>query len=143
MPHNLCRAVVFLFLHIFFHNISVMTLVQFSVDKQDFNRFFPLSLSRKRTYTRNSFSTQRSYELNESCALFGNAQFDAMKKTVLYIHGYLEGLMHESVNVIVDAYLQRNDHNVLALEWSELAAGNYLIDAVPNAKQVFYFIILL
>lgn len=51
--------------------------------------------------------------------------------------------MHESVNVIVDAYLQRNDHNVLALEWSELAAGNYLIDAVPNAKQVFYFIILL
>lgn len=52
--------------------------------------------------------------------------------------------MHESVNVIVDAYLQRNDHNVLALEWSELAAGNYLIDAVPNAKQVFYhyFIIM-
>lgn len=111
-----------------------MSLVQFFIYKQDFNRFF-FSL------IRNSFSTQRSYELSESCALFGNAHFDVMKKTVLYIHGYLEGSNHESVNVIVDAYLQRNDHNVLALDWSELASGNYLIDAVPNAKQVFYHFI--
>lgn len=87
---------------------------------------------------RNSFSTWRAYELGESCALFGNAHFDILKKTVLYIPGYLEGPKHESVNVIVNAYLQRNDHNVLVLDWSELAKGNYLIEAVPNAKQVFY-----
>lgn len=82
---------------------------------------------------------QRSYELDESCAIFGNAHFDVLKKTVFYIHGYQEGPNDESVNVIVDSYLQRNDHNILVLDWSQLANGNYLIDAVPNAKQVFFF----
>lgn len=82
---------------------------------------------------------QRSYELDESCAMFGNTNFDALKKTVLYIHGYLEGPEHESVRVIVDAYLQRNDHNILVLDWSQLANGKYLIDVVPNAKQVLYY----
>lgn len=48
----------------------------------------------------------------------------------------MEGPSHESVKVIVDSYLQRNDYNVLVLDWSQLANGNYLIDAVPNAKQV-------
>lgn len=85
---------------------------------------------------RNSFATQRPYELDESCAMFGNAHFDVLKKTVFYIHGYLEGPNHESVNIIVDSYLQRNDHNILVLDWSQLSNGNYLIDAVPNAKQV-------
>lgn len=83
------------------------------------------------------FSNQRPYELDESCAMFGNAHFDVLKKTILYVHGYGEGPKHESVSAIVDAYLERNDHNVLVLDWSELAKGNYLIDAVPNAKQVF------
>lgn len=70
---------------------------------------------------RNSFSTQRPYELDESCALFGNAHFDVLKKTVLYIHNYLEGPNHESVNVIVDSYLQRNDHNILVLDWFQIS----------------------
>lgn len=68
--------------------------------------------------------------------MFGNIHFDILKKTVLYIHGYGEGSKHESVSTIVDAYLQRNDHNILVLDWCELANGNYLVDAVPNVKQV-------
>lgn len=89
-------------------------------------------------FNRNSFSTQRPYELDESCAMFINdVHFDVLRKTVLYIHSYLEGPNHESVDTIVDAYLHRNDHNVLVLDWSQLANGNYLIDVVPNAKQVF------
>lgn len=70
--------------------------------------------------------------------MFGNAQFDVLKKTVLYIHGYGEGSEHESVSAIVNAYLERCDYNILVLEWSELAKGNYLVDAVPNAKQVLH-----
>lgn len=99
--------------------------------KQDLTLSFILLRS-----NRNSFSTHRPYELDESCALFGNSHFDVLKKTVFYIHNYLEGPNHESVNVIVDSYLQRNDHNILVLDWSQLSNGNYLIDAVPNAKQV-------
>lgn len=74
--------------------------------------------------------------------MFGHPKFDAEKKTVLYIHGYLEAPSQESVNVIVAAYLKRNDHNILVMDWSELSDGNYLFDAVPNAKQVSYYSIL-
>lgn len=52
------------------------------------------------------------------------------------MHGYVEGPTHQSVHVIVDAYLKRGDHNILVLDWSELADGNFLVDAVPNLKQV-------
>lgn len=38
--------------------------------------------------------------------------------------------------MIADAYIKRNDHNILLLDWSELADGNYLFDAVPNIKKV-------
>lgn len=62
--------------------------------------------------------------------------FDASKKTVLYIHGYLETQANESISVIVNAYLERGDHNIILLDWSELADGNYFMDAIPNARQV-------
>lgn len=81
-------------------------------------------------------SDQRIYELDETCAMFKHANFDKQKPTVLYIHGYVEAPTHQSVSVIVQAYLQRNDHNILVLDWSQLADGNYLLDAVPNMKQV-------
>lgn len=67
----------------------------------------------------------------------GNEYFDMQRKTMLYIHGYADESRHDSVRAIVDAYLQRNDHNILVLDWAELAGENYLIDAVPNAKQVW------
>lgn len=57
---------------------------------------------------------------------------------MLYIHGYADDSKYDSVREIVDAYLQRDDYNVLVLDWTELASGNYLIDAVPNAKQVIH-----
>lgn len=93
---------------------------------------------------RNEFSNQRPYELDESCAMFssrggsrsGNEHFDMQRKTMLYIHGFADESKHESVRAIVDAYLQRDDYNILVLDWADLAGANYLIDAVPNAKQV-------
>lgn len=60
---------------------------------------------------------------------------------VLYLHGYLESMEVESIQVIADAYLARNDHNILILDWAELADGNYLIDAFPNLKPVSFGIL--
>lgn len=62
--------------------------------------------------------------------------FDLTKRTVLYIHGYLETQANESINVVVNAYIQRGDHNIILLDWADLAEGNYFVDAIPNAKQV-------
>lgn len=63
-------------------------------------------------------------------------RFDPNLPTVLYLHGYLENMEVESSHVIADAYLKRNDHNTLLLDWAELADGNYLFDSVPNIKKV-------
>lgn len=52
------------------------------------------------------------------------------------MHGYFENPSVESVRVIVDAYLERNDCNLIILDWGDLADGNYAFDAVVNLKQV-------
>lgn len=59
-----------------------------------------------------------------------------MRPTVLYLHGYIETPNDESVRTVVAAYLQRNDHNVLVLDWTWAASGRYLRQAVPNCRKV-------
>lgn len=63
-------------------------------------------------------------------------KFNSEKPTVLYCHGYLEAPPNESIHLIVDSYLQRNDHNVVILDWSSLVTGDYILTAVPNAIAV-------
>ncbi|KAK0168047.1 hypothetical protein PV327_001887 [Microctonus hyperodae] len=54
------------------------------------------------------------------------SQMDKNKPTVFYIHGFTENVEKNSVLTIVDAYNFRNDHNIIAVDWSKLAALNYL-----------------
>lgn len=75
--------------------------------------------------------------MSESRAIMLHPLFDHKKNTVLYIHGYVEAPTHQSIHVIVDAYQKRDDYNILVLDWSELADGNFFVDAVPNIKQVY------
>lgn len=42
----------------------------------------------------------------------------------------------DSIHVIVNAYIKRGDHNIIVLDWAELANGHYFIDAVQNLKPV-------
>lgn len=52
------------------------------------------------------------------------------------MHGFMETMEVESIHVIADAYLERKDHNILILDWGELADGSYLFDALPNSIKV-------
>lgn len=74
--------------------------------------------------------------MDELRAILSHNEFNKERQTVLYVHGYVEAPSHQSIHVIVDAYLKRGDHNILVLDWSELADGNFFMDAVPNMKQV-------
>lgn len=78
--------------------------------------------------------------MDEARYLLNHTDFDNNKKTVLYMHGYVEAPQHDSVRTIVEAYIKRGDHNILVLDWSQLADGNYLIDAVQNIKHVRTFL---
>lgn len=92
---------------------------------------FPSRFSNSKT-----FDEHTVFPVSESHAIMSHPKFDHNKKTVLYIHGYVEAPSHQSVHAIVEAYLTRDDYNCLVLDWAELADGNFFIDAVPNIKQV-------
>lgn len=76
------------------------------------------------------------YDLHDSKSLLEDENLDLTKNTVLYLHGYLEDPDVESIHVIAEAYLERDDTNLIVLDWGELADGNYIFDAVVNAKQL-------
>lgn len=83
------------------------------------------------------FEDHEAYDLDQAEKIVRHAKFDRSKKTVMYFHGYIESPEVESVHVIVDAYQKRTDHNLIILDWTQLADGNYLLEAVPNCKKVF------
>ncbi|XP_004521443.1 lipase member H-A [Ceratitis capitata] len=83
-----------------------------------------------------TYADSAIYALDDYKSLLEDKFFSKTKNTVIYIHGYLEDADIESVHVIVDAYLQRKDLNLIILDWGELANGNYIFDAVINCKQL-------
>lgn len=58
------------------------------------------------------------------------------KKTVIYVHGFTENQQSESVREIVEAYLTRNDFNILTVDWSLLAKDNYIFASSVHLPKV-------
>ena len=83
-----------------------------------------------------NFNDYETFALESANNVLLDNKFDKLRHTVLYFHGFLEKLEDENLHLIVDSYLTRNDHNVLLVDWSKLAAGNYVTDAIPNALRV-------
>ncbi|KAG5669190.1 hypothetical protein PVAND_017084 [Polypedilum vanderplanki] len=83
-----------------------------------------------------TYEERTRFDLSQAPEILKHDKFDNERPTVLYLHGYLENLECESIHVIVDAYLQRNDHNIIVLDWSKLAYGLYFMGAVPNLQKL-------
>ncbi|PSN48314.1 hypothetical protein C0J52_03420 [Blattella germanica] len=68
--------------------------------------------------------------------------FDPSKKVLIYIHGFKENMNRTSIHVIANAFLERGDTNVIALDWTEYAAKDYVtamlncIIRVANAADI-------
>lgn len=76
------------------------------------------------------------YDIDRTDQILKHQKFSHNKKTVCYLHGYEESLSSDSVSTVISAYMERNDHNILLIDWSPLSDGNYVIDALANLKQV-------
>uniref|UniRef100_A0A2A4J1M9 Lipase domain-containing protein n=1 Tax=Heliothis virescens TaxID=7102 RepID=A0A2A4J1M9_HELVI len=81
-----------------------------------------------RHYSANQTSPT-SYRIGSIKSVLSDPDFDVKRPTVLYAHGYVEVSTDESITTVMDAYLQRGGYNVLLLDWSNLAFGNYVIIA--------------
>lgn len=76
------------------------------------------------------------FPLSNAVDILSSPNFDQSKKTVIYIHGNNEDQTSVSVKTVVSAYLQRDDYNIIALDWKEDASGEYLLNAVANVMRV-------
>lgn len=80
-------------------------------------------------------------KLRNSNELMSQENFNNDKVTVFYIHGYKETAEQESVHTVVKAYLDsRPDDNIVLIDWSNMAMGNYFINAAPNTRKVAHAI---
>ncbi|XP_018367591.1 PREDICTED: phospholipase A1 member A-like [Trachymyrmex cornetzi] len=63
------------------------------------------------------------------------SRLNTSKPTVMYIHGFSENVEKKSVQTIVQAYLKRNDHNIIAVDYSKFANDSY-VTVTRNAPRV-------
>ena len=54
---------------------------------------------------------KKVFQLSKAIDILEQEEFDNAKPTLIYIHGYLEHMQMESVQVVSEAYLKRNDHS--------------------------------
>ncbi|XP_011505791.1 PREDICTED: lipoprotein lipase-like, partial [Ceratosolen solmsi marchali] len=50
---------------------------------------------------------------------------DSRKPTVIYLHGYLGNVESDDVIAITSGYLQRRDHNVIAIDYRNISSQSY------------------
>lgn len=93
------------------------------------------SISPKLYYFYGSYSNNQIYSLDEVHQLTQHPRYDPNRRTILYIHGY-EDSPAGTVRKIVTAYGIRKDHNLIVLDWSQSARGDYYTQAVPNCASV-------
>ncbi|KAL1464551.1 hypothetical protein WDU94_004184, partial [Cyamophila willieti] len=69
-----------------------------------------------------------------------NSHMNRDLTTVFYIHGFTEQATGESGTGIKDAYLRRDDFNIILVDWSSLSAFPWYTNAASNTKIVGHFI---
>jgi hypothetical protein len=77
--------------------------------------------------------------LNESLKLLRHEKFNFHRKTVFYIHGWIEKFDFGSIPRIVDAYIRRNDHNIVVVDWGDYSDGEYFLQVLPRVVKVSLF----
>lgn len=85
-------------------------------------------------------SDYETFGLNETEELFNHADYENDRPTLLYAFGYTEKYTSQSTQTVVSSYIERNDHNILVVGWSNYSNGNYLFETIPNAQKIGHMI---
>ncbi|XP_037903884.1 phospholipase A1 member A-like isoform X2 [Hermetia illucens] len=77
----------------------------------------------------------RYFPLKEGHKILGEPDFVSSKPTIIYIHGFLDSTKSKHNKLVVRAYQSREDHNLLAIDWSTGAKPDYFDNAITNMKK--------
>ncbi|CAO1416485.1 unnamed protein product [Diamesa serratosioi] len=61
--------------------------------------------------------------------------FQFNRDTVFYIHGWTESFKGDSVTTVTNAYMKRNDHNIVIVDWGQYSVGGYFL-TIPKLTQI-------
>lgn len=80
-----------------------------------------------------------SYTIHNAHRIVTHPKFRLAYMTIVYMHGYSDGANNRSVKSVANAYLQRGNYNIIALDYADLVAERYFREALPNTLQVRFF----
>lgn len=123
-------SVLFCFIHSWFSIEVAVCLVNKSCSRD------PSDSTKLYFFYGPNYFDHKIFNYNELQQILKDEKYDSNRSTTLYMHGYAESMGSETVHRIVNAYLLRKEHNIIVLDWSDAASGNYFINAVPNAMTV-------
>ncbi|KAL0119584.1 hypothetical protein PUN28_007790 [Cardiocondyla obscurior] len=86
-----------------------------------------------RVFTGTTLQEYVDYSVENASAI--TSRINKSKPTVIYIHGYTEHVEKESVQTVIQAYLKRNDHNTIAVDYGILANNTY-VSLLINAPRI-------
>lgn len=72
--------------------------------------------------------------MNDLSSLLKHKKFQLNRKTVFYIHGWAESFESEYVYLVTRAYIERNDHNIVIVDWGHYSVGGYFSTIPKNTK---------
>lgn len=78
------------------------------------------------------FEEVEQYNLSEAADLLNSVKFHNDLPTVFYIQGYAEPFLSGHLKQMVDSYISRGDHNIIALNWEIIANENYVFQLFPK-----------
>ncbi|XP_055839374.1 lipase member I-like [Episyrphus balteatus] len=79
------------------------------------------------------FTDFQRYKLSNAAEILYNPHFK-YGETHLYLHGWHESQTMPDIQTIVDAYLKRNDINLIVVDWGKAAAERYVEASFKNIE---------
>lgn len=76
-----------------------------------------------------------NYFFNELSSLIKHKLFQFNRQTVFYIHGWTESFESQHINIVSKAYIERNDHNIVIVDWGKYSVGGYYL-TIPKFTQI-------
>lgn len=90
-------------------------------------------------YRRPSVSDQSQYYVQNMTQILSHQKFSLKRPTVLYISGWIQSPDAETSQLMIKAYLKRDDYNLLVLDWSDYSVGIYsaVMIRISNISRIF------
>lgn len=82
----------------------------------------------------NSSKIYTRFYIDELSDLIAHEKFNINRKTVLYVHGWIDDYDSEGSQLVTESYINRNDHNILFVDWGQYSVTELLITVLQCTK---------